>query len=77
MLLYQIVLGPKKDGSLRSIINPKQLKEFIEYHHLKQNNLVYALELVQRNDYLTLVDLKDAYFSVSVHSDHKNILTFS
>lgn len=39
--------------------------------------MTYALELIQKNDYLTSVDLKDVYFSVSVHPDYRIFLTFS
>ena len=55
----------------------KHLNKCIEYHHFKQENLSFALELIQQNDYLTSVDLKDAYFSVSVHPDYKKFLTFT
>lgn len=75
--ISNIFLVPKKDGNLRPIINLKYLNEFVEYYHFKQENLTYALELIQKNDYLTSVDLKDAYFSVSVHPDYKKFLTFS
>lgn len=33
-----IFIVPKKDGSLRPIINLRNLNEYIEYHHFKQEN---------------------------------------
>lgn len=48
----------------------------MEYYHFKQENLTYGLELIQKNYYLTSVDLKDAYFSDSVRTDYKKFLTF-
>lgn len=52
------------------------MNEYIEYHHFKQENLSYALELLRKNDFLTSVDLKDAYFSIRIHPDFKKYLTF-
>lgn len=75
--MSNIFLVPKKDGTLRPIINLKHLNRFVEYHHFKQENLSFALELIQQNDYLTSVDLKGAYFSVSVHPDYQKFLTFA
>lgn len=66
----------KKDGNFRLIINLKYLNEFVEYYYFKQENLIYVLELIQKNDYFILVDLKDVYFSVSVYLDYKKFLIF-
>lgn len=49
----------------------------MEYDLFKRENLTYALELNQKNDYLSSVDLNDAHFSVCVHPDFKKFLTFS
>lgn len=75
--ISNIFLVRKEDVNLRPIINQKYLNECVEYNHFKQENLTYVLELIQKNDYLTSVDLKDAYYSVSVHTDYKKFLTFS
>ena len=54
----------KKDGTCRPVMNLKFLNEFVHYYHLKQDNLKFALDLIQPNDYLTKLDLKDVYFLV-------------
>ena len=35
-----------------------------------------ALNLIQEDDYLTSIDLCDAYFSISIHDDYKKYLRF-
>jgi hypothetical protein len=62
--ISNIFIVPKKNGKLRPVINLRQLNEFVEYHHFKQENLKFVLDLVQKFDYLTSVDLCDAYFSI-------------
>ena len=71
-----LFLVPKKDNSLRPVINLRQLNEFIEYRHFKQENLSYALDLIQKNDYCCSIDMKDAYFSISIHPDFQKYLCF-
>lgn len=64
--ISNIFLVPKKDGSLRLVINLKQLNFFVEYQHFKQENISLAPDLIQKDDYLTSIDLCDAYFSISI-----------
>jgi hypothetical protein len=68
---------PKKDGSFRPVINLKKLNLFVEYHHFKQENLSFVLDIIQKNDYLTSIDLTDAYFSISINNEFKIFLRFS
>ena len=66
----------KKDAPCRPVINLKFLNEYVQYYHLKQENLNFALDLIQPTDYLTKLDLKDAYFHVKIHKDYKTFLCF-
>lgn len=50
---------------------------YVEYQHFKQEHLAFALDLIQKADFLTSIDLRDAYFSLSIHNDFKNYLRFS
>lgn len=75
--ISNIFLVPKKDGSLRPVINLKNLNLFVEYQHFKQERLSFALDLIERNDYLTSIDLTDAYFSISIHENFKKFLRFT
>lgn len=55
--ISSLFLVPKKDNSLRNLRN---LNQFIEYKHFKQENLHYALDLIQKNDLCCSIDRKDA-----------------
>ena len=74
--ISNIFLVPKKNGKLRPVINWRQLNEFVEYHHFKQENLKSVLDLVPKFDYLTSVDLCDAYFSIQIHPEFQKYLCF-
>ena len=71
-----IFLRPKKDGSMRTIINLKGLNEFIVYHHFKMETFEYALSLIRPNCYLASIDLKDAYFTIPMAEEHRKYLRF-
>jgi hypothetical protein len=75
--ISNIFLVPKKNGKLRPVINLRQLNEFVEYHHFKEENLKFVLDLVKKFDYLTSVDLCDAYFSIQIHPEFQKYLCFS
>ena len=49
----------------------------MEYHHFKQENLSFVLDIIEKNDYLTSIDLIDAYFSFSINNELKKYLCFS
>jgi hypothetical protein len=46
-------------------------------YHFKQENLSFVLDIIQKNDYLTSIDLTDAYFSISINNEFKFFLRFS
>ena len=71
-----LFLHPKKDGSMRPILNLKPLNRFVRYQHFKMENLAAATTIIQQNDCFTKVDLKDADFAVSVHPSHRKYLRF-
>jgi len=67
---------PKKNRELRIILNLKSLNPFIEYEHFKMEHLNAALTLVSENCFMASIDLKDAYYSVSVHDADRKYLRF-
>ena len=71
-----LFLVPKKDGTQRPVINLKQLNFHVEYQHFKMEGLHMLRELLQPNDFMIKIDLKDAYFSVPVHHQHRPYLRF-
>ena len=74
--ISNIFIRPKKDGSYRLILNLKQLNESVEYHHFKMENLRNAITLMTPNCFMASIDLKDAYYSVSVNKNHRKYLRF-
>lgn len=67
----------KRNGSIRMILNLKQLNLFIKYRHFKMEHLDSVLDMVQQNDFFCSIDLTDAYFSVPIHSEHRKYLRFA
>ena len=74
--ISNIFIRPKKDGSYRMILNLKPLNEFVDYHHFKMDTFQTALKLIQPGCFMASVDLKDAYYSIPVHPDHRKYLMF-
>ena len=66
----------KPDGSVRIILDLTQLNLYIEYLHFKMSSLTTALEMVREHSWLASIDLKDAYFSIPVHWEHRKYLKF-
>lgn len=71
-----LFIVPKPNGKYRPVINLRHLNKFVHYDHFKQETFKVVLDLLQKNDYLTSVDLKDAYFSIPIHSDYQKYLKF-
>ena len=74
--ISNIFIRPKKDGSYRLILNLKQLNESAEYHHFKMENFRNAITLMTPNCFMASIDLKDAYYSVSVNKNDRKYLRF-
>ena len=58
------------------ILDLKRLNEDIIYHHFKMDTLQKALTLVFPNCYMASIDLKDAYYSVSIPETDRKFLRF-
>lgn len=61
---------------MRFILNLKSLNKFVETHHFKLEDLRTALKLISRDVYLAKIDVKDAYFFISIHPEHRKYLRF-
>ena len=71
-----IFLRPKKDGGFRIILDLKKLNPFVLYRHFKMETLVTAKQLISRGCHMATIDLKDAYYSVPVHCEHRKYFKF-
>jgi len=72
-----IFLRPKKDGSYRMILNLKSLNQYVIYHHFKMDTVWTAVEMMKPGCYMASIDLKDAYYSVSIDKQDHKYLKFS
>lgn len=61
---------------MRFILNLKSLNKYIDTKHFKIEDLRTTLKLISKNCLMCCVDLKDAYFLLSIHRDHRRYLRF-
>lgn len=67
---------PRKGGGQRPVINLKDLNHFVEYQHFKMEGVTMLKDLLKPNDFMTKIDLKDAYLTVPVWQNHTKYLRF-
>lgn len=59
-----------------SQVNPKPEAAQHEYKHFKMDTLKSAISMMRQNCYMASVDLKDAYYSVSIAESDQKYLKF-
>ena len=74
--LSTIFVRPKKDGSYRLILNLKPLNEFVSYYHFKMDTIQTALKLMRPGCFMASFDLKDAYYSIPIAAEDRQLLKF-
>ena len=74
--LSPIFTREKKDGSLRMILNLKELNNSVYYNHFKMESLDNVLNIIQPGVWMASVDLKDAFYTIPVHASHQKYLKF-
>ncbi len=75
--ISMIFLRPKKTpGEFRLILNLKGLNTDVEYRHFKMDTLITALRLITPGCSMATLDIRDAYFSVSIHPEFRKFLRF-
>ena len=72
----RLFLVPKKGGSMRPVIDLSSLNKFIVNEHFQMENLSCLKTLLSPGDFMTNIDLKDAYLSVPVHESSRKFLRF-
>ena len=72
----RLFVVPKKDGSLRPVINLKPLNSHMDNQHFKMEGIHKVKELLREGDWMCSVDLKDAYLSVAIAESHRKFLRF-
>ena len=61
-----IFLAPRKDGTNRPVINPKQLNKHVRNMHFKMEGIPTLMDILQQDDHMCKLDLKDTYFVIPV-----------
>ena len=72
--ISHLFLRLKKDGSQPPIFNLEQLNYYVAYRHFKMEGLPLLRNLIQQDDWMSKIDLKDAYFCVRMKSSHQRFL---
>ena len=72
-----IFLTPKKDGSFRLILNLKKFNHFVRYQHFKMESLKQVIQMMKPGCFMASLDIRDAYYTVPIHSTHQKYLKFS
>ena len=52
------------------------LKNLVNHKHFKMESINIVLNIIRPNVYRAYIDLKDAFFSVPIHSAHQKYLKF-
>ena len=72
----RLFLVPKKDGQMRPVINLRPLNQFLVHQHFKMEGMHVVKDLLQKNDWMMRIDLKDAYFLIPIDPLHQKFLGF-
>uniref|UniRef100_A0AAV2IU46 ribonuclease H n=1 Tax=Knipowitschia caucasica TaxID=637954 RepID=A0AAV2IU46_KNICA len=70
-------LVPKKSGGVRPILDLRVLNECISKRQFRMLSTRQLLECVREGDWMTSIDLTDAYFHVSIVPEHRRFLRFA
>ena len=76
MIFLSLQFSFPYDGSYRMILNLKKFNEFVEYHHFKMDTLDTVIKMMKPGCFMASVDLRDAYYTVPVHPEHRKYLKF-
>ena len=72
----RIFTVPKKDGSHRPVVNLRPLNQFIRKVRFKMEGMMMVKSILQMEDWMVSIDLKDAYLSVPMMEEHRKYLRF-
>jgi hypothetical protein len=68
---------PKKDGGLRPILDLRHLNRSLRRFRFKMLTISIIVSQIQSEDWFVTIDLKDAYFHISILPSHRKFLRFA
>ena len=74
--LSNLFLVNKKDGGHRPVINLKFLNSFIPYQHFRMAGMHLIKDLLQEDNFLIKIALKDAYFDIPLDKSSRRYIRF-
>ena len=63
-------------GTGAATLANKALNMFVKHEHFKMEGLHILPDLIQSEDWMIKLDLKDAYLQVPIHMEHQHLLQF-
>ena len=63
----RLFLVPKKEDSYRPVIDLSRLNHFAEHYHFQMENISCLKSLLNKGDFMTSINLKDAYLLVHIY----------
>ncbi len=75
--VLQPLIIPKKGGGLRPILDLRVLNQALHKLPFKMLKHRRMIKCIQPQDWFAAIDLKDAYFHVSIHPQHRPFLRFA
>ena len=72
----RLFVVPKKDGKWRPIIDLSPLNRLVRCDHFKMETTASVLSAVIKGQWMTSIDLKDAYFQIPMHPSSRKFLRF-
>lgn len=72
-----IFLVKKRTGGWRPVIDLSRLNQFVLCPHFKMETLADIRLALQKGDWVTSIDLRDAYFHVPIHRRSRRYLRFA
>ena len=67
---------PKRNGGHRPVFNLRRLNQYIKPNHFKMETLSEVCRIMRPNDFMTSLDLADAFLHLPIHPDHRKYLRF-
>lgn len=72
----RLFLVPKKTGDLRPCLNLKPLNQFVPERYFKMETIKTVCSLMNKNDFMTSIDLSDAFMHILIHPSSRRYLQF-